>query len=538
MSIENNNIYKNEHSASKESIAEIKNKVKDISACIVIPASPFLIDERVFPSLGPIKVATELQENGNPTSVLDLSGVKNYEEITRDLTKNTRNKVFGISATTPQMPTAIKISHAIKAENPDSQVILGGPHATLVHAAFKKDNEIQQKRRGTTAFSDLRKDFDKIVSGDGEMAIFSAIDPDNKEFVIDASSRLSPFFLQRGTLDNFKPPNRELIDQKDYHYHIEDGGNIFRATSVIAQLGCPFECGFCGGRHTDSLRMTRTRNIKKVIEEIESTVKSSENWQEPVRGVMFYDDELNANPESLENLSESLVFMQKKLGVDMRFRGFVKSELFTPHQAELMYKAGFRTILTGIESGSDTILKTMNKHTSTEINTGFLNTAHNAGLRVKALMSIGHPGETENTIEESVDWVKKNLKPSWDDIDWSVITQYPGSPYYDDSIYVNSMGAWLYVEPKSGNRLWSLQMDYRKDVGAYKSIPGEYAAYVWTDTLTPGHLVRQRDYAESLTREYLRLPKLIEIPAKQFDHSMGQSLSSKILHTVNQRDII
>src|SRR4030042_4538700 len=366
MTIENKIRFNGEVHASTEPIVDVKDRVRDISVSIVIPASPFLIDERVFPSLGPVKVATELQENGNPTSVLDLSGVKNYEEIVRDYSNKNGRKVFGISATTPQMPIVTKISRVIKAENPDTQIILGGPHATLVHAAAKKDYELQQKRRGTAAFLDLTKDFDKIVAGDEEQAIFYAIDTNNKDFIIDASSRKSPLFLQKGTLDNFKPPNRELIDQEDYHYHIEDKNKIFRATSVIAQLGCPFECGFCGGRYTDTLRMTRTRSIGNVIEEIENTVKDSESWQEPVRGVMFYDDELNANHKALEELSKSLIVMQERLGFDMRFRGFVKAELFTPKQAELMHKAGFRTLLTGVESGSDMILKTMNKHTSPE----------------------------------------------------------------------------------------------------------------------------------------------------------------------------
>jgi radical SAM superfamily enzyme YgiQ (UPF0313 family) len=92
----------------------------------------------------------------------------------------------------------------------------------------------------------------------------------------------------------------------------------------------------------------------------------------------------------------------------MRFRGFVKAELFTPEQARLMKQAGFKILLSGVESGSDKILTVMKKHTSREINSRCVNIAHDAGLRFKALMSIGHPGESETTIGESIEWAVNN----------------------------------------------------------------------------------------------------------------------------------
>jgi len=65
---------------------------------------------------------------------------------------------------------------------------------------------------------------------------------------------------------------------------------------------------------------------------------------------MFYDDELNVIPRQLEELCRGLVGLQERLGEEMRFRGFVKAELFTAEQARLMYEAGFRVLLSGVES--------------------------------------------------------------------------------------------------------------------------------------------------------------------------------------------
>lgn len=500
-----------------------KEKVRRIPICLIIPPSTFLADERVFPFLGPLKVAAELRKNGNSVEVLDLSGYGNFEEVVDQYVSNTDIRIFGLTATTPQIPAAGRVVERIRSRIHDAQIILGGPHATLVHTAMQEDLKVGSSGRGTEAFYRVEKIFDKLVIGDGETSIFYAIDPKNKNKVIDAGNLKSNLFMSKGTLENYSYPARDLIDLDTYHYSI-DGK---RAFSVIGQLGCPFECGFCGGRDSNVFRVARTRRPSDVVNEIEEVVKMSIKNGNPYEAVMFYDDELNVVPRALEDLCSELINLQGRLGFEMRFRGFVKAELFTSEQAKLMYKAGFRILLTGVESGSDEILNTMRKHTSRKINTQCIENAHNAGLKVKALMSIGHPGESEITIADSVEWVLKN-KP--DDVDWTIITQYPGSPYFDKSVYNEEKDAWLYTEPKTGNRLWSRSLDYLKEAEYYKGIPGEYTAYVWTDHLSSEMLVKFRDQAEKVTRENLKLSTIVSTIAQQFEHSMGQSrLPSNIL---------
>lgn len=514
----------------RSGLQEVKDRVRDIPVCLVIPDSGFLLDSRVFDFAGAEKVAAELEANGNPISVLDLSKYGNSDEIVTQYVSQTQKVVFGITATTPHLPEAVKIRNAIKKVKPDATIVLGGPHGTLTHAAMVEDNKAGRLGRGTRAFEQLPRYFDKLVIGDGEMAIFYAMDPANKGQIIDASTLKADLFIKRGELDKFRWPARHLIDHNSYKFYINDDGKPYRAFSVIGQLGCPFECGFCGGRDAQSFRMTRTRSIENIVAEIEHTIRVSEDYSEPFRGVMFYDDELNVSPSNLENLCTGLISLQKKLGVEMRFRGFVKAELFTKEQARLMYAAGFRVLLSGVESGSDKTLKAMKKHTSKAINSRCAELAHNAGLSFKALMSIGHPGESSETVKESIDWVLENLKEG-DDVDFTVITQYPGSPYYDRSVLVREENAWLYETKVGGRveRLWSNEIDFAEQAEFYKGIPGNYVAYLWTDHLSPKDLVRERDNAERITRSQLKLPEFATVAALQFEHSMGQSLPSNIL---------
>ncbi|KKR70876.1 MAG: Radical SAM domain protein [Candidatus Woesebacteria bacterium GW2011_GWA2_40_7b] len=535
-----------------------KEKVRGVSVCLITPPSPFLADERVFPFLAPAKIAAELMRNSNPVELLDLSGYSNFLDVTREYLQDTSIRTFGITATSPQVPAAVAIRDEIKAAYPDAKVILGGPHVTLTHEAMKQNVKSGTTGRGIHDFAEISGRFDKLVAGDGEMAIFYAIDPSDSKTIIDSSTPTSPLFMAKGSLEKFGYPARHMIDLDSYHYFI-DG---HRAFSLIAQLGCPFECGFCGGRDVAAYRIARTRPIDSISEEIREVVYNSidralldNDPKKVLTGVMFYDDELNVSPANLENLCIALIDFQKKLAhqipedkkewlglktegsgndkrIAMRFRGFVKAELFSQEQANLMHEAGFRVLLSGIESGSNKILSAMKKHTTREINSRCVTFAHNAGLKFKALMSIGHPGESEETINESIEWVLANLKEG-DEVDWTIITQYPGSPYYDQSNYIPEKNAWLFsAQDKTTGEilnLWSRATNYIADTHFYKGIPGQYTAYVWTDKLSSVDLVRLRDNAEQITRSALNMPFIEQVTARHFEHSMGQGLSHTAL---------
>jgi radical SAM superfamily enzyme YgiQ (UPF0313 family) len=123
-------------------------------------------------------------------------------------------------------------------------------------------------------------------------------------------------------------------------------------------------------------------------------------------GFMFYDDELNVN-KNMIGLMNALADLQDTLGQEFRFRGFVKAELFTREQAAAMYRSGFRWLLSGFESGSPRILENINKRAGLDENTRAIEVAKQAGLKVKALMSVGHPGESEQTTRETQEWLLK-----------------------------------------------------------------------------------------------------------------------------------
>lgn len=510
---------------------------KPVPVTIVNVPSTFLADDRNIPSIGELKVAAKLEQANFPVDVLDFAGIANYSEaLGTYMDQNPNRQYFGLTATTPQMPAAVKIAHQIKATRPEARVILGGPHATLIHTAYSleiaeeknkrldsghnilSNEQIKVNGRGSRAYQQSIDLFDVVVVGDGEKAVFEALKP-NPPQMIDAGSRISPYFIQRGELDEQPYPARHLIDMDSYKFYV-DG---LPAHSVITQLGCPFKCEFCGGRDSDALRLARFRSTDNVIGEIEHVVTEYGR-----KGIMFYDDELNINKNKLDELLEGLITLQTRLNVSLRLRGFVKAELFNDLElAKKMYQAGFRVILSGVESGSDEILKTMRKNTTRQINSDWVRICHEAGLKAKALMSVGHPGERPETLHDTLEWVWTNLQPG-DDVDFTIITEYPGAPYFDKSTpHPKKEGVWVY-EAANGEKLYSQDVNFAEKADYYKGIPGDYTSNVWTPYLSKKALVQHRDYMESIARSHLKLAPIQAVQPARYHHEPGQPLPDHI----------
>src|SRR5512134_3771525 len=128
--------------------------------CLIIPPSLFLLDERVFMSLGILKVAAVLEQEGVTVEMLDLSGVNNYEEALAAHLEQTQARCFGLTATTPQMPAATMIQETIRRLRPSARIILGGPHVTLVYAAAKYERKRSVLGRASRAIRQLSAMFD------------------------------------------------------------------------------------------------------------------------------------------------------------------------------------------------------------------------------------------------------------------------------------------------------------------------------------------------------------------------------------------
>ena len=477
------------------------------SICLITPPSPFLLDERVFMHIGILKVASSLEQRGYHVEFLDLSGIDNYLDVIRDYCKKSDIKTFGLTASTSQIPFSVEIAKLIKQVDKNNKLIIGGPHVTLMHTASKREIKkgLDKSDRATKDVENLKNIFDVLVCGDGEYAIFDALKIDKG--IIDADDRKSSLFLNNEQFSKLPLPARHLLDVDSYKYTIEGKKSV----SLIAQLGCPFQCTFCSGRNSPFLRKIRQRDSDSIVEEMRHLYH-----QYGFTGFMFYDDELNVN-KSLIQLLNKITDLQDEVGEEFRLRGFVKAELFNEQQAEAMYRAGFRWLLTGFESGDERVLKNIKKMATRDDNTRAVEIAKKHNLKVKALMSIGHAGESHKSIENTKNWL---LKVEPEEFDCTIITTYPGSPYFDDAIKENNY--YTYTSKVTGDKLYQSTIDYLSELDYYKGDPnGGYISYVWTDHISAADLVKERDKLESEVRNKLGIPFYDARSAAKYEHSMG-----------------
>jgi len=493
---------------------------------LITPPSVFLLDERVFPSLGILKVAGALERSGWQVAHLDLCGYKNYGKLVEEYVKGSDHEIFGLTATTPQLPAAVEIAAAIRSVRPSAKIILGGPHVTLLYAAKRVEVKEGREGRAHRAAERIEGLFTTIVAGDGEQAIFVACQPDAPKIVDADGFKGNTLFLTEQQLNDAAPPSRHLIDLDSYHYNIEG----INATSIIAQLGCPFGCGFCAGRNSPSMRSIRTRSPESVIAEMVQM-----HTKYGIRGFFFNDDEQNLVNAQFLDFLERITKKQRELGTSWRLRGFLKSQLFNEDQAKAMFEAGYRKILIGFESGAPRILENIQKKATVEDNTRCVEIAKKYGLEVKALMSVGHPGESVQTIDETRRWLLDMQPP---DFDVTIITPYPGSPYYDHALptgeTLEGKPTFVYTckkgfEGGEPDRLYQVELDYRTEVDYYKGDPNALViSHVWTDHLSPEDVVRHRNRVEGDVRGTLGIPYYkkadpVDCASINFGHSMGQT---------------
>lgn len=479
--------------------------------CLIIPGSIFLSDARTFITIGILRIASVLESVGYVVDVLDFSGIANPLNVLADYVRQYPTRMFGITSTTPQMPETTKICRALREHRPEARLILGGPHCVAVSIAKKREAQRGIVGRAHEAFFKVATLVDVIVAGDGEDAIFLALS-ENPPSWIDADDPSVSMFLSKERISSLPPIARHLVDLESYHYYI-DGR---RSTSMMFAQGCPFQCRYCSLRFSPSFRRVRQRTTESILEEIREIVKK---WH--LTGIQIYDDEIGLSQTAIIKDLRAIIDLEEKMGIDLRLRGFVKAELLTPLQAKLMYECGFREICVGIESGAPRILQNIKKQATIDDNYRCVEIAKANNLKIKCFTSIGHPGETEETIQQTQEFL---IQADVDSFDTTIISPFPGVNYYDEAVPHKSIaGAWTYTAPETGDTLHSINVDYTENAQYYKGDRNlGYVSHVFTDALSQEDLVKMRDWVEDSVRTKLNLPYCETKAALLYDHSSGQ----------------
>jgi anaerobic magnesium-protoporphyrin IX monomethyl ester cyclase len=173
--------------------------------------------------------------------------------------------------------------------------------------------------------------------------------------------------------------------------------DIREFVTVRTAYSCPFTCAFCS--FPEHAGKYETIAIDAVDRELTSLISMPH-----VRGLLFADDTLNVPPRRFKALLRALV----KRGVYKPWFGNIRCQYLDRETVQLMKESGCTMAFLGLESGSPSVLKNMNKGVTVSDYERGIEMLHAAEIPTFASLVVGFPGETESTINETIAFLKRS----------------------------------------------------------------------------------------------------------------------------------
>jgi anaerobic magnesium-protoporphyrin IX monomethyl ester cyclase len=342
-------------------------------------------------------------------------------ENTINLIKNYTPDFIGIGFPSDALDSATTIARMAKGMNRNISVIVGG-----IHPSARPTETINIQ------------DFDFLVHGEGEVTTRDLLHAVTTRR--DLRSVMGISFRKNGTvitteprpeikdLDDIPFDNRDLlIDVEKY------------AKGALGQIhtsrGCPYECAYCSSSIVWKRRV-RYRSAASVTGEIAYL-----NSQYRVKDINFADDNFTLDHDRVTAVCEEI--LKKKLKVN--WRCCARSDIhknFSPEILKFMRKAGCKQICIGFESGNQAILDKVARGVKIADSDKMLQAMKDARIRLHVDFLIGLPGETGETLSQTLRLMKKAWHVCRPTMNVSLFKPYPGTHAYETMEYVDHSGLY------------------------------------------------------------------------------------------------
>ncbi|OGL44004.1 MAG: hypothetical protein A2149_02985 [Candidatus Schekmanbacteria bacterium RBG_16_38_11] len=321
--------------------------------------------------------------------VFDIRLNKYDKLFVADFLKKNQGKygLFGISGMVTAYNYGKWVSQEIKKYNPGAVIVAGGSICTAGELLLRNS------------------EIDIICIGEGEKVIVDIVEAIrfNKDFITIPNILIKrdgdiTYTKKETPIDiNSVPfPAWELFDMGQYTNTPYIVPVDTPSITMITERGCPFECSFC---YRNFGRKLRHRDTKSVIEEIKTVIDRF-----GIGHIDFLDEIFNVNPKQVIDLCENII----REDIKVTWRCIGRTDFVDRDVLQLMYEAGCRWIGYGIESGSQKMLDRMNKRQKIGDIENSIKLSREAGMIVTGTFIIGMPEETEETIQESRDFLRRN----------------------------------------------------------------------------------------------------------------------------------
>jgi radical SAM superfamily enzyme YgiQ (UPF0313 family) len=361
------------------------------------------------PPLGLCYIGAMVRDEGFNVKILDMDILRLNEQDFLKIICSLKPKVIGISSLILTYPKASQLATIAKSYNPEIKIIFGGIHPTMVPEIVIQNRYV-----------------DIVVVGEGEYPMVEIMKnitlniPDFSKIkgILWKKDKQIQINQKRGfesNIDNFPFPARELLigDANQKYFSFLALKNPI--SSVLTTRGCPFGCNFC----TKIFHKPRFRSSQNVIQELELISE-----QLKIKEFVFRDSTFNINKDHLISITRALIKNQ----IDLAWRAVCRPELIDQVQLQYMKKSNCYVVTFGAESGSDNILKFLNKGYNTNQIKNAFDLAKRIDIESHAVFMLGIPGETTADINKTLQFIK-HLSPNYVQI--TIYTPIPGTDLYN-----------------------------------------------------------------------------------------------------------
>ena len=371
-----------------------------------------------------------------------------------------------LHTSTPSFKMDVRTAEMIKAENPHCVIAFVGGHATAL-----PDQTVKASEAIDIA---ARKEFDfsmKEVAEGMDWAKILGISY-RKDGKVHHNLDRAPLLSE----DLDKLPFVTQIYDRDLDFRKYNSPYCqYPYVSLYTGRGCPARCTFCLWPQVTTGHSYRTRSADNVIEEVKEMRRLFPGMKE----IFFDDDTFTADRNRAREIAQKL----KPLGVCWSTNSRANVDYET---LKIMKDGGLRLFVIGYESGNAEILKNIKKGVALESARRFTQDCHKLGILIHGTFILGLPGETRETIQQTMRFAKE-MKP--ETIQVSLASPYPGTAFYD---YAVEHG---YIKPED----MVDETGYQRCVINYPDLSGE-EIYTAVEKFYKSYYLRPRYIFKSLKK--------------------------------------
>lgn len=362
--------------------------------------------------LGVFYLAAYLRQQRHEAMVVDAEARRLDCDQIADIAGQFAPGLIGISSTTVAFHRALNVASALRQRRPDTPIVLGGPHvsANAAHALSFPVFDYGVLGEGEATLDELCR----VLDGGASPAQIPGLAwRDGQQLAI------NPPRTPLENLDLLPFPAYDLIQDLAVYRPPPCNYKKSPVANIITSRGCPNQCTFCD-RAVFGQRL-RQRSAQNIAAEIEFLVNSR-----GVREIAFVDDTFTIRPQRIRDLFA--ILDEKRIS----FPWTCMSRIDTVDEDLLRFMRdhGCWHISFGIESGNEEILRRIKKRISLAQARQVLPWCAKLGIRTKGFFIVGHPGETEETIDETI---RCALDLPLDDVVATLNTPIPGSPQHAEA---------------------------------------------------------------------------------------------------------